>query len=304
MMVVVNPASAGGQTGKRWPAIRGLLDHAGLDYQTELTGGPAEATEITREALRSGSTRVVCVGGDGTLNEVVNGFFDEDGSAIAENAALGIIPAGTGGDFRKSLNLTNDLNMAVTRLSSGQTRAIDVGRVDFGDGTHRFFVNIAECGMGGEVVARVNRSKRKGGGLRGTAVFLWVSLASLMKYRGCDLTIEVDGVVVKRKLRNLVIANGKYFGGGMKVAPDALIDDGYFDVVLVGMTSRLDALKGIPGLYKGSHITRKEVKVSRAREIRVSTEDSEPVLFDLEGEQTGQVPARITCVAGALNVLA
>jgi diacylglycerol kinase (ATP) len=304
MVVVVNPASAGGGTGKRWPAIRSLLDRSPLEYRAQLTNGPTEATQITRQALQNGCTRIVCVGGDGTLNEVVNGFFDTDGNPIGESAALGIIPSGTGGDFRKSLGLTSDSSAAVSRLSSLDVRRIDVGRIDFGDGTHRFFTNIADCGMGGEVVARVNRSKRKGGGLRGTAVFLWISLASLMTYPGCNLTVEVDGVSVKRRLRNLVIANGKYFGGGMKVAPDAEIDDGVFDVVLVGMTSRVGALTGIPRLYKGKHLTRKEVEVARGKVINVSADGAEPVLFDLEGEQIGQVPARITCLAGALNVVA
>jgi len=304
MLVVVNPASAGGTTGKRWPRVRSQLDRAKLEYHARFTTRPGEATEITRRGLVDGCSRVVCVGGDGTLNEVVNGFFDAEGHAVSETAALGIITAGTGGDFRKSLDQTADTEEAVGRLLSTATRQIDVGRIDFGDGTHRFFINIADCGMGGEVVARVNHSRRKGGGIRGTAVFLWISLATLMTYRGADLTVEVDGVAVKRKLRNLVIANGKYFGGGMKVAPGAVLDDGRFDVVLVGMTSRVAALRGIPGLYKGAHINRKEVEVVRGTTIDVSAPSSQPVLFDLEGEQIGQVPARIICLAGALRLVA
>jgi YegS/Rv2252/BmrU family lipid kinase len=281
-----------------------LLDGSKLEYLARLTGGPGDATEITREALGDGCRRVVCVGGDGTLNEVVNGFFDDEGNAVRGDAALGIIPAGTGGDFRRSLDQTVDTQEAVRRLSAATTRRIDVGRIDFGDGTHRFFINIADCGLGGEVAARVNRSRRKGGGVRGTALFLWSSLATLMTYRGCDLTVEIDGVSVRRRLRNLVIANGKYFGGGMKVAPAAALDDGRFDVVLVGMTSRFAALRGIPSLYKGTHVNRKEVEVVRGSRVNVSAADSQTVLFDLEGEQIGQVPARITCLASALSVIA
>lgn len=301
--VIVNPASAGGQTGKRWPAVRRLLDRSPGEYLAQLTGSPGEATEIARDALRKGCRMVACVGGDGTVNEVVNGFFDADGQAIAAGATLGIIPAGTGGDFRKSLGMTTNTEAAVAKLVSRKSRAIDVGRIDFGNGTHRFFVNIADCGLGGAVAARVNQSKRKGSGLRGTAIFLGISLASLMTYAGCQLTVEVDGVAVRRKLRNLVIANGKYFGGGMKVAPGARIDDGRFDVVLVGMTSRFAAVRGIPALYKGAHVNRPEVQVIRGSSISVSTNSREPVLFDVEGEQIGQVPARITCLAAALNVV-
>jgi YegS/Rv2252/BmrU family lipid kinase len=301
--VVVNPASAGGATAKRWPAIRDLLDRSGLQYRAQLTQWPGDATEITRRALRDGCTRVVSVGGDGTLNEVVNGFFDAEGRSINPDAALAIVPSGTGGDFRKSLEVNTDAAAAIARLRSGGTRQVDVGRVDFADGSHRFFVNIADCGIGGEVVARVNRSKRKAGGLRGTIVFLWTSLAVLMTYPGCDVVVDVDGVSVTRRLRNVVIANGRYFGGGMKIAPGAQVDNGTFDVVLVGMTSKLGALTGIPGLYKGTHLTRPEVEVMRGKTVRVSTSASTPVLFDLEGEQIGQAPATVTCLPKALTVV-
>lgn len=304
VQIIVNPASAGGATGKRWPQIRDLLDKSQLQYRVTLTEAPGDATEITRRALADGCSRVVAVGGDGTLNEIVNGFFDGEGKPLNKSAALGIIPSGTGGDFRKSIDLGTDVGGALERLNADKTRAVDVGRVDFADGSHRFFINIADCGIGGEVVARVNRNKHKGGGLRGTAVFLWTSLAMLMTYPGCNVTVDVDGDVITRKVRNVVIANGRYFGGGMKVAPDAEVDDGLFDVVLVGMTSRVGALTGIPRLYKGTHVTRSEVEVMRGKVIGVSSNDETPVLFDLEGEQIGQAPARVSCIPKALLLVA
>ena len=301
--IVVNSASAGGATGKRWPTIRLELDQAGLKYQLEFTNGPGHATEITRKALAGGAQCVVAVGGDGTINEVVNGFFDEDGKAIQPSACLALIPSGTGGDFRKSVDVPKDVAGAIACLNSGKTQTVDVGRIDYGDGSHRFFINIADCGLGGEVVAKVNRSKAKGGGLRGTAVFLWTSLATLMTYPGCHVDIEIEGRKLRRHVRNVVIANGKFFGGGMKIAPDAVVNDGLFDVVIVGMSSKLGALTGIGSIYRGTHIDRSDVEVLRGRVVKItSTDDRAPILFDLEGEQIGQVPATLTCVPSAIKI--
>jgi YegS/Rv2252/BmrU family lipid kinase len=302
--VIVNPASAGGATGKRWPAVELLFEANKFAHDVVFTSRPGHATALTRQALRDGAASVIAVGGDGTLNEVVNGFFDEEGVAINASATLGILPSGTGGDFRKSIGMDTSPDKAVAQLVRGRTVPVDVGRVDYDAGERRFFINITDCGIGGEVVARVNRSRYKGGGIRGTGVFLWTSLSTLMTYPGCDATVTIDGKKITGNFRNIVIANGRYFGGGMKIAPDARIDDGLFDVVLIRGGSRVSALTGVPAIYRGTHLSRDDVDHHRGAVVRVTTSGSVPLLFDVEGEQVGAAPATVTCLPGAIRVVA
>ena len=299
--LVMNPASAGGRTDRRWPAIATALRGAGVPFDLHRTAGAGDATHAVRTALASGYHTVVVVGGDGTLNEVINGFFDREGSPIGGDPMLALLPSGTGGDFRRAAGIPARLDAAARLIAAGSSRRIDAGRVDFADGQRRFFVNIADCGMGGEVVARINRSAHKGGGVRGSAMFLVASLSTLMSYVSRIAHIDIDGTRVDRAVRSVVVANGRYFGGGMQVAPGAELDDGRFDVVILGETGRTRALTGIPSLYRGSHVTRPEVEVHRARVVRVSC-DGSPMLFDVEGEQVGTTPATLTCLPAALRL--
>jgi diacylglycerol kinase (ATP) len=301
--VVMNPASAGGRTLRRWPATLRALRSAGVDFDVHRTTEPGDATHTVRAALKSGRRTIVAVGGDGTLNEVVNGFFDETGAPIGGDAILALLPSGTGGDFRRAVGIPRDLDAAARLIALGSVRHIDAGRIEFSSGHRRFFVNIADCGMGGEVVARVNRSRYKGGGVRGSAMLLGTSLSTLLGYVARTARIEVDGTTFDRSVRSVVIANGVYFGGGMRVAPGAVLDDGQFDVVIIGDTGRARALTGIPSLYRGRHLNRAEVEVYRARVVRVTC-DGEPMLFDVEGEQVGTTPATVTCLPEAITLCA
>jgi len=301
--LVMNPASAGGRTHRHWPAIATSLHSAGVAFDLHRTTAADEATHAVRSALARGYRTIVVVGGDGTLNEVVNGFFDADGLPIGGEATLALLPSGTGGDFRRAAGIPASLDAAARLIVSGTSRRIDAGRVDFGDGQRRFFINIADCGLGGEVVARINRSAHKRGGMGGSAMFLFASLATLLRYRSRVAHIEIDGTAVLRDVRSVVVANGRYFGGGMCVAPAAALDDGRFDVVVIAETGRFRALTGIPSLYRGRHISRREVEVHRARVVRVSC-DGAPMLFDIEGEQVGTTPATLTCLPRAINLCA
>jgi diacylglycerol kinase (ATP) len=302
--LVMNPASAGGRTHRQWPAIANALRSAGVTFDLHRTTAAGDATHAVRSALAGGHRSIVVVGGDGTLNEVVNGFFDPDGTPIGGGATLALLPSGTGGDFRRAAGIPANLGAAAHLVASGATRRVDAGRIDFADGQRRFFINIADCGMGGEVVARVNRSGHKRGGARGSAMFLAASLSTLLSYVSRIACVEFDGTRIERDVRSVVVANGRYFGGGMRVAPAAELDDGRFDVVIIGETGRTRALAGIPSLYRGRHIRRREVEVHRARVVRVSCEGSSPMLFDVEGEQVGTTPATLTCMSGAISLCA
>jgi YegS/Rv2252/BmrU family lipid kinase len=303
-LVIVNPASAGGRTLRRWPALRWALREAGVPHDVHHTTAPCDATMVTRSALEAGYTRVVAAGGDGTLNEVVNGFFSTDGVALNPAAILGVLPSGTGGDFRRAAGLPTDPTKLAAILRANNVRRIDAGRVTYDDPATaaRQFINIADCGVGGEVVARVNRSSNKGGGLRGTVVFLAISLRALTTFGGRPVRLTVDGEVVEMEIQNVVIANGRCFGGGMRIAPNAELDDGRFDVIVLPALGRVRTLTAMPSVYRGTHLGQAGVMVRRAATIRVEPLDDRPLLFDIEGEQVGQAPATVTCLPSVLNV--
>ncbi|HCW50986.1 MAG TPA: lipid kinase [Clostridiales bacterium] len=302
VFVVVNPASANGSTGRMWPAISRLLREAGLEHEACLTSGPLDAVGITRQALAEGYRTVVAVGGDGTVNEVVNGFFDGD-QWLGDGARLGLICRGTGCDLIKTLGLPKDDRQAVERLRAGRTRRIDLGRVRFtghsGEEQVRYFANIGDLGLGGETVARVNRTTKAFGGLFS---FLWGTLATVATYRNKDIELVIDGgEPIRGRMNSVVVANGRFFGGGMEIAPQAVMDDGLFDIVVLGNISRLELVANISRVYRGAHLDHPKIALWRGREVTVRSQDT--VLLDLDGEQPGRADAVFTILPGRLEVI-
>ena len=304
-VVIVNPASAGGRTGKEWPRVRRCLVDAGVDFEHRLTSAGGDATMLARDALRDGCARVVAVGGDGTLNEVLNGFFDPDTlEPVNPKAVLGMLPSGTGGDFRKTAGIPHAPAAACALIARGDVRTVDVGRIDYHGGgapPSRWFINIADCGIGGDVVHRVNLSRKAAGG---TLTFLYHSLAALARYGSRRVRVEVDGAVTEAELQNVVVANGRWFGGGMKIAPNASLEDGLFDVLLCKDLGFRRSLAGLPQLYKGTHLGRDGITFARGRVVAVTPLEDRPVIFDVEGEEVGRAPATLTCLPGALRLCA
>lgn len=301
-VVVVNPASAGGRTARHWPAIRAALERAGVAFDHRLTTGPGDATAIAAEALRRGAERIVAVGGDGTLNEVVNGCFAADGVPLRPSATVALVPSGTGGDFRRTLGIPTAFDACAALLAADHRRPLDVGRIDYdgGESRRRYFVNIADCGIGGEVVARVNRSGKQGSG---KLTFLYHSLVALLTFPGTRLRVKVDDRVRHGRFGNVVVANGRYFGGSMLVAPQADCGDGLFDVVLFAHRPRVRALTEIRRLYDGSHLGRPGVELLRGERVVITPLDVvRPAQFDVDGEQVGQAPAELVCLRHALRV--
>ncbi len=302
-VVVVNPASANGRTGKRWPELAARLRARVDAFDVLFTEAPQQATSLTRAALEGGARRVVSVGGDGTHNEVVNGFF-RAGEAIAPEATLSIVPTGTGGDLRRTLGLPNDALEAID-LVGQRPVTCDLGRLTYtaGDGStaERLFVNIASFGVSGLVDKLVNTSSKA---LGGKASFLIGVGRAAIRYKNQRVRLTLDaGEPFERTLYNGVVANARFFGGGMKVAPDADPTDGLFDVVVMGDLGTLDLARGLPKLYAGDHLGLPKIELHRARRVYAEPVDPEDeVLIDMDGEQPGRLPATFDLLPGALRL--
>ncbi len=298
--VLVNPRAANGRTGKRWPAMGATLRQALGGYTLLLTESPGHATELVRKALREGHDRIISVGGDGTHNEVVNGFFEDD-SLLNPEASLAIVPAGTGSDLARTLLLPRGVD-ALPYVVDARYMRVDVGRVRYttpdGEQDVRHFINIADFGAGGEVVKRVNRSSKFFGGFLS---FLWGSISTLALYENREIQIEIDGVEMSGRINNVMVANGQYYGGGMHVAPHARLDSRAFDVYVIGDVGKAEAVINLPKLYRG-RLLRKPDKVRYFRASRVFADSSQEVLLNLDGEQPGRLPVSIQLLPSVLKV--
>ncbi len=297
---VVNPKSANGSTGKRWGELAATIARSLSDFGVEFTRGPNDATTITRSALKSGYDCIVAVGGDGTINEVTNGFF-EGGQVVHPTAALGVLPRGTGGDFRRTFEWDTDFFAAVQRLKTPDTRPFDVGTCEYvnhqGVKEIRHFANILSFGVSGLVDQEVAKLKGFGGKLG----FSLASLRALSKFRDCAVRLSFDGKPAETiPITTLAVANGKYFGGGMKVAPQADVSDGLFDVTIWSGFGPADFILKSGGLYSGKHVDFAGTRVLRCTEL-VAESDQE-VLIDCDGEQPGKLPCRLTIKPGAIRL--
>jgi len=301
--LVVNPRSANGDTGRRWPDISAAISKSIGDVGSAFTVAPMHAAALTADALEKGYRCIVSVGGDGTLNEVVNGFFQVKGGP-PEGASLAVIPRGTGGDFRRSFGWSADLRAACARIRAEETRALDVGRVSFigpdGRAAQRYFVNVASFGVSGQVDKEVNRASK---GLGGKATFFLASVKAMWRYRDQLVRLRADGGVwQEQRITTVAVANGQYFGGGMRVAPTADTADGHFDVtVWSGYTLKDFALKSRQ-IYSGTHVKLAGTRTFRARLLEA--ESDEEVLLDIDGEQPGRLPVRMELLPGAIRLKA
>lgn len=303
---IVNPRSGGGRTGARLGAIGDALAAALGEVTVLTTTAPGDATRLTAKALREGYRRIVAIGGDGTLNEAVNGFFSAR-APIAADAEFAFAMSGSGGDFRKSFDIGADLMDAIARLKSATPRPIDLGRVAYRDRSgaaqERLFLNIASCGLSGDVVERVNRA-RIAKWFGGPFAFKWHSTMAALGFKPWRLRLTVDEAF-DRELDVSVIAvcNGRYFGGGMKVAPDAALDDGLFDIVVIGATSKREMIARMNEIYAGAHIAHPSVTVLRGRHVVASVVDERPAPAERDGEGDMRLPATFDILPAALTVL-
>ena len=300
---IVNPASGNGRVGRDWARIsRCIKDNYVGTYDHAMTQYRGHASELARQAAAVGYGLVVVLGGDGTINEVVNGIFPRPQHQSHE-VTLGFLPLGKGNDFIRTLGMRGDLTLAVKALNIAETREVDVAKVECkGDvgASVRYFLNVADFGSGGAIAERVNRAKR---GMGSQLSYLWAIVATMAFFRNPTITFKIDdGPDQVGVINNFVVANGRFFGGGLKPAPHAQIDDGLLDLVSMGDIGFFEALLNLPRLKRGSHLNHRKAGFYRGRKL-VAHSDT-PVLVETDGEVVGSLPATFEIVPGALKVKA
>ncbi|HEX3011769.1 MAG TPA: diacylglycerol kinase family protein [Syntrophomonadaceae bacterium] len=286
-MCIINPISGHKRGGQRWNLIDQALQEADFQYDITFTKYTLHAAEITQEALQQGYNRIVAVGGDGTLNEVVNGFFAPDGSMINPDAVLLLIPVGTGSDFARMFNIDSSPQCVQKLMSLTEGQTCDIVKASFcgwaGGKTSRYYINIADVGIGSETCARVNRNSKVLGGFWS---FLLAALYTIITYKNRLVTVVVDG---REKYSGpcclVAVGNGCFFGGGMKIAPQALVNDGLLDIILVKNFGKMELFANMARVYKGNHLTHPKVEFHRGTRVKIISQDK--AYLELEGEPVG-----------------
>jgi diacylglycerol kinase (ATP) len=293
---LVNPASAGGSTGREWPELARRAAAAGLEGETALSARPGEIAELAARASADGAALVVAVGGDGTAHEAVNGLLRAGGST-----ELALIPRGTGEDFARALGVPGDFETALAIARDGEVRTIDAGRVRYesnaGRGEEAFFCSMAGVGMSGVVARRLmTTTKALGGKVAG----IIATVAIFSRWSNVELQVNVDDEARTGLMQDVFVANTEYHNGGMNLCPGATPDDGIFDVLVVGDVTKRELMVEFPRLYRGTFLPHPKAELLRGRAVTVESE--KPLPIELDGEQPGTTPVRFEVVPGALRV--
>jgi len=293
---LVNPASVNGATGKRWPELAHRAAQLGLEGTTFFSERPGHLIELAAEAARVGAELVVSVGGDGTLNEVVNGLVRAGAST-----ELATIPLGTGMDFVRTYKIPTRFDDAVRTALEGTLRTIDVGRVTYREwsGAHgeRYVANVGSVGMSAAVAQRANGTSKA---LGGKATFFYALVRVFFEWENTVVSVQLDDERREARMHDVIVANGQWHGGAMLLAPEAQPDDGLFDVVLIGDVTKRDFVTTAPKIYKGTYLAHPKVELLRSRTVAVEAPEHLPI--ELDGEQVGTTPARFEIVPAAVRV--
>ena len=295
---IVNPVAGAGRTARKWPQIMDMVKSIGLRFEHDLTEAPGHAVELAKTAVEKGYKLVVSVGGDGTINEVVNGLHEAGGIG---DVMLGILSTGTGGDYVRSLGIPRPYEEACRCFVSPRKLTVDIGVVEYmnnGNMVKRLFVNFAGLGFDAEIVRRTTQQFKT---LGSTASYLMGLLTTLVFYKNKEISLIVDGETAEKKICTVLMNNGRYGGGGMLAAPDADLADGFFDVLVIGDLNKADLLWSLPRVYKGTHLTHPKVAIKRAKEIEIRS--AQPLPLQADGELLGEAPARFRVLPAALNIV-
>lgn len=300
--LIVNPRSGAGRTGRQFDQIARAVRAAVGDFECAFTRATGDGVRLAGDAVRAGGELVVAVGGDGTASEVI------DGLTLARprerEPLFGFIPRGTGGDLRRSLGMPADLDGAARSLGGRREVVCDLGRLEHLDHAGvprvRHFANVAGFGISGVVSAEVNRGLKLGGG---KLSFMIASARALLSWSDLPVRWRADGGPWQEgAVTALSVCNGRFFGGGMQVAPGARLDDGLFDVVVWAGVGLADFVLRKRKLYDGTHVDLPQTRVLRARTVEAEPVGDARLLLDVDGESPGRLPARFSILPGALRV--
>ncbi len=301
---IINPRSAAGKTAARWPRIAERIEQRLGKVTARFTAYRGHATELTRELLAQDFNLIAGVGGDGTFNEIANGFMARD-QLIRPGAMMGVLPAGTGGDFQRMFGFSarNGIEDAIETLATGQPVAIDLGKVKYtdhgGSPCERYFVNLVSFGMGGAVAAGARNFLSP---LGGRVAFLWSTFRVLLSYRGKVVEVHVDqGKSAARRVTNVAIGNGRFHGGGMHPCPTAKMDDGVLEVTVIEYMNMFQLLWDIRVLYSGN--VYRHPKTHHLRGTHIEAKAKNATLIEVDGEPLGMLPLEATVLPRTLPVM-
>jgi len=293
---LVNPASANGSTGRRWPELARRAAAAGLSGDTLFSERPGHLAELARDAALGGAERLVVVGGDGSVNEVANGLV-----GLHRQPEVAIVPRGTGFDFSRTFGIPRDTDGAVRVALEGDVRTIDLGRASYrawdGSDAATVFVNVASAGMSGAIAKRANETTKA---LGGKASYLWAIFAVFSGWRASEIALAVDGERRRGLMFDVVVANGRFFGGGLEICPEAAPDDALFDVLTIGDVTRRDLVLTMPKMYRGTHLPHPKAELLRGVTVTVTSDT--PLPIELDGEQPGTTPVTFEIVPQAFRL--
>lgn len=296
-LVLINPHAAGGAAVTAWQGIEADFTERFGKPRVVITRNAAEISRHIQDAAQQGIARVISVGGDGTNHSVINSIVQHNRLYPDNPLVYGSLPAGTGQDWARGLGMPLNPRQALDWLAQAQPRPIDVGHVQYDD-KQRYFLNISSAGISHDVVQRVESMNK-----RRPWTFLLATIRAILEYQPEQVRIELDGTVwYEGKVYLVAVANGRYFGAGIKIAPEAVIDDGWLDVIVVKDVSRLRLLMALQTAYQGTHIYNPAVLTARAHSVYITGDDSARGV-DLDGEPAAGHNLHYTIQSGILNIL-
>jgi YegS/Rv2252/BmrU family lipid kinase len=298
---IVNPNAGNGKGKKDWERISGLFTRENILISTRFTEKKGHGVELTREALAKGFRKIISVGGDGTLNEVVNGIFTQE-ACPSHEVVIGMIPVGTGNDWGRMFGIPLVYEGAVNVIRENKIMPHDVGTITFysGEGQQkRYFMNIAGLGFEAVVVRKTNHQKDKGRSSQ--TMYFYNLLSSLISYRRPSVNITIDGKTITTKAFSINVGNGRYCGGGMRQTPDALPDDGLLDITVIKDMGRIEVIKALKILYDGTILSHPKIDGYRSTNLKVTCEIA--LYAEADGESLGHTPVEFGIIPGGVNVV-
>ncbi len=302
-MAIINPVSSNGKTAKVWPRYERYFQEQGIVLEKEITQYPGHATELTREVISRGYRKIMAVGGDGTINEVVNGLY-KDNKILSDEIRLIVFSQGTGCDYIRSLGISNRVEDIVDIIHRKEVKLVDLGKVSFqnhqGIEEERFFANLADTGIGADTAKLVNESSKLLGGF---LTFLLGILRTLFTHKNKKIRVIIDKEEkYNQYLNSVMIANGKFFGGGIQIAPEAELQSGSLNIVLLKNFNKLQIIINLIKAYKGTHLSHPLVDSITGKVILLQIKDGEISELELDGESVGILPAKFLLLENILPV--